>query len=208
MFLQNRFNLDVLYKDFPEARNCISSDGRERRIVTSSFNKLACFSDERQSDEAIRILGLTQPGNKRALKWIHRKYVEDNGNLDKYKVVLPMANGSDALGEVLSAPLIGEPLIGYTQSFLGIGAFDQRDETEAVLKYVKTKLVRILLGILKITQHNTTEKWALIPLQDFTSASDIDWSKSIPEIDQQLYAKYELTDKEIAFIESHVKEMD
>lgn len=114
MFLQNRFNLDVLYKDFPEARNCISSDGRERRIVTSSFNKLACFSDERQSDEAIRILGLTQPGNKRALKWIHRKYVEDNGNLDKYKVVLPMANGSGALGEVLSAPLIGEPLIGYT----------------------------------------------------------------------------------------------
>ena len=119
-----------------------------------------------------------------------------------------MANGSGALGEVLSAPLIGEPLIGYTQSFLGIGTFDQRDETEAVLKYVKTKLVRILLGILKITQHNTPEKWALIPLQDFTSASDIDWSKSIPEIDQQLYAKYELTDKEIAFIESHVKEMD
>ena len=208
MFLQNRFNLDVLYKDFPEARNCISSDGRERRIVTSSFNKLACFSDERQSDEAIRILGLTQPGNKRALKWIHRKYVEDNGNLDKYKVVLPMANGSGALGEVLSAPLIGEPLIGYTQSFLGIGACSSRVEAEAILKYVKSKFARVLLGILKITQDNPPEKWRYVPLQDFTSASDIDWSKPIPEIDQQLYAKYGLDDNEIDFIESHVKEMD
>ena len=47
----------------------------------------------------------------------------------------------------------------------------------------------------------------MIPLQDFTPASDIDWSKSIHEIDLQLYRKYGLDEKEIAFIESHVKEM-
>jgi hypothetical protein len=49
--------------------------------------------------------------------------------------------------------------------------------------------------------------WSLVPVQDFTSTSDIDWSKPIPEIDQQLYEKYGLTDEEIDFIESHVKEM-
>jgi type II restriction enzyme len=49
--------------------------------------------------------------------------------------------------------------------------------------------------------------WRTIPLQDFTSSSDIDWSKSISDIDQQLYRKYGLDDDEIAFIESHVKEM-
>ena len=47
----------------------------------------------------------------------------------------------------------------------------------------------------------------MIPNQDFTSASDIDWSKSIPEIDRQLYAKYGLDADEIEFIETHVKEM-
>ena len=64
-----------------------------------------------------------------------------------------------------------------------------------------------MLGTLKVTQDNSPDKWANIPLQDFTAASDIDWSKSIPEIDKQLYAKYGLDEKEIAFIESHVKEM-
>jgi hypothetical protein len=44
-----------------------------------------------------------------------------------------------------------------------------------------------------------------VPLQDFTSASDIDWSKSIPEIDKQLYSKYNLSEDEIDFIEKMIK---
>lgn len=207
MYLQNRFDLAALYEDYPEARESISSNGKERRIVTSSFNKLNCFSDEKQGDDSIQIVGLLT-GNKRRYRWIQRKYVEDNGNLTKYKVILPMANGSGAIGEVLSTPLIGEPLIGYTQSFMGIGACDEIDDAKAMMKYIKTKFVRTLLGILKITQHNTPEKWAYVPLQDFTSNSDIDWSQSVADIDRQLYAKYGLDDEEIEFIESHVKEMD
>lgn len=65
-----------------------------------------------------------------------------------------------------------------------------------------------MLGVLKTTQDITPQKWEHVPLQDFTSSSDIDWSKSIPEIDQRLYKKYGLDEKEIAFIESHVKEME
>ena len=64
-----------------------------------------------------------------------------------------------------------------------------------------------MLGILKITQDNTAVKWKYVPLQDFTSSSDIDWSKSIHEIDLQLYKKYYLDKKEIEFIETYVKEM-
>ena len=208
MYLQNKFDLDALYIDYPEAKELISSSGRERRIVTSSFNKLACFNSHKINDDSIRILGLVQPGNKRSYKWINSKYVEDNGNLYTYKVILPMANGSGALGEVLSTPLIGEPLIGYTQSFLGVGSFEVQLEAEAAFKYVKTKFVRVLLGILKITQHNTPEKWKYVPIQNFTSNSDIDWSQSIPNIDRQLYTKYNFDEDEINFIESHVKEMD
>ena len=65
-----------------------------------------------------------------------------------------------------------------------------------------------MLDVLKITQDNTRPTWRLVPLQNFTNESDIDWSKSIPEIDQQLYRKYGLEDDEIEFIESHVKEMN
>ncbi len=75
------------------------------------------------------------------------------------------------------------------------------------MRYVKTKFARALLGVLKVTQDNDRGVWTLIPLQDFTAKSDIDWSKSVRDIDRQLYCKYGLDEKEIAFIESHVKEM-
>ena len=91
---------------------------------------------------------------------------------------------------------------------MSVGCFDSKKEAEALLKYIKSKFARTLLGILKTTQDNPPEKWKFIPLQDFTSASDIDWSKSVSEIDRQLYRKYGLSQDEIDFIESHVKEMD
>lgn len=207
MFPQNRFDLDALYNDFPQAKKMISSGGRERRIVTSSFNKLDCFHDTKESDDDIQVFGL-RTGNKRAYRWINRKYVEDNGNLCCYKVLFPKANGSGALGEIISTPLIGEPLIGYTQSFMAIGAVEDRGEAEAMLKYIKSKFARVLLGILKITQDNPPEKWVNVPLQDFSPSSDIDWSQSVADIDRQLYAKYGLSDDEVDFVESHVKGME
>ena len=64
-----------------------------------------------------------------------------------------------------------------------------------------------MLGTLKATQHNPRDTWANVPLQDFTVNSDIDWSQSVPEIDRQLYAKYHLSEEEIAFIERMIKPM-
>jgi type II restriction enzyme len=72
---------------------------------------------------------------------------------------------------------------------------------------LKTKFARFQLGILKATQAITPEKWKYVPLQDFTSKSDIDWTKSVHEIDLQLYKKYGLSKEEKDFIETHVKEM-
>lgn len=65
-----------------------------------------------------------------------------------------------------------------------------------------------MLGILKATQDNSKEVWRLVPLQNFTIESNIDWSKSVAEIDQQLYAKYGLDESEISFIESKIKPME
>ena len=65
-----------------------------------------------------------------------------------------------------------------------------------------------MLGVLKITQHNPISTWKYVPLQDFTVNSDIDWTQSVADIDRQLYQKYDLSPEEIAFIETHVREMD
>ena len=136
------------------------------------------------------------------------KYVDDSHeNLKCWKALCPRANGAGVFGESLSQLVIGEPNIGYTQTFIGIGAFDNQFEAEAVMKYIKTKFARTLLDVLKVTQDNDRGVWRLIPLQNFTENSDIDWSKSIHEIDLQLYRKYGLDEKEIEFIETHVKEM-
>jgi len=202
---QNRWNLEALYKDFPKAKKMIGSSGKERRLTTSIFTTVDVFH-EKKRDGDLEILGLIK--NKRTYRYISPKYIEsDHENLKKWKVILPASNGSGAIGEVLSTPLCGTPLCGYTQSFIGIGSFDKKGEAMACLKYIQSKFARVCLGILKITQHNHKGTWLYVPLQDFTSNSDIDWSKSVHEIDQQLYRKYGLNKKEIAFIESHVKEM-
>ena len=64
-----------------------------------------------------------------------------------------------------------------------------------------------MLGILKITQMNNKDVWKYVPLQDFTPSSDIDWSKSIAEIDEQLFDKYGLDENERNFIRTKVKKM-
>lgn len=147
--------------------------------------------------------------HNRTYKYIESKYIEPLANQDFYKVLIPQANGSGAIGEVLSTPVMGTPVMGYTQSFIGLGVFKEEKECLNCLKYVKTKFARAMLGTLKITQNNAAPViWSNVPMQDFTENSDIDWSVSISEIDKQLYKKYGLDEKEIAFIEEKVKEME
>ena len=65
-----------------------------------------------------------------------------------------------------------------------------------------------MVGLLKVSQNVSQNVYQFVPLQNFTEQSDIDWGKSIPEIDRQLYAKYGLTEEEIGFIESMIKPME
>lgn len=206
IYTQTKFDLDNLYAAYPEYKEIIGSNGLDKRFRNNIFDKINAFTDRRESKSDIKVLGLQKM--KRVYKYIDERFVDaSHENLDSFKVLIPRSNGSGAIGEVLSTPLIGTPLIGYTQTFIGIGAFGTEFEANAALKYVKSKFSRTMLGILKITQDNNRDTWAKVPLQDFTANSDIDWTKSIPEIDAQLYAKYQLTDAEIAFIEAKVTAM-
>ena len=206
IFLQNKFNLETLYLNHPECVAIIGSNGKEKRLTTAIFSQLPLFTETQINKSDIKILGLIN--NQRVYKYIHESYLDKHDNLDYYKVILPKANGSGAIGEVLSTPLVGEPLVGYTQSFISFGKFTTRVEAEYCMKYIKSKFTRALLGTLKITQDNNRETWNNVPIQDFTSNSDIDWSQSIENIDKQLYKKYNLSQDEIDFIESKVRAMD
>ncbi|HEL2594004.1 TPA: Eco57I restriction-modification methylase domain-containing protein [Streptococcus suis] len=198
--------------DHPEIED-IQSKGHKFDVGSGAFKILSdiLYFDKKQSDNDVQILGLENLN--RTYRWINQDYLNPPESFRKYKVFFPQANGSGAIGEVIStpligAPLIGAPLIGATETFLSIGGFETKEEAEACLKYIKTKFARAMLGVLKITQATTRDKWAKVPLQDFTSNSDIDWSQSIAELDVQLYRKYGLSQEEIDFIESKVKEME
>ena len=184
------------------------SKGHDYDLTSNIFDKLyniVFFETKQGADECVEIFG--RKSNERVCLYVNRKYIAKHPNLDKYKLFFPKANGSGRFGEVMTDSDIGEKGVGHTQTFISIGAFDTREEAKNLQKYLKCKLARALLYVLKVTQDNKKSVWKYVPLQDFTAHSDIDWSKSVAEIDQQLYRKYDLTADEIEFIETHVKEM-
>ena len=175
-------------------------------LRTNIFERLQeILFDDKPNDgqDYIQILGRLE--NRRVYKWLRRDYVTDENLIDRVKIFLNEANGTGKFGEKLTPPFIVKAGVGCTQTFITVGAFDSEAEAQACISYIKSKFCRVMLGILKVTQHNPPATWAKVPLQDFTSAGDIDWHG---DIDAQLYSKYKLSESEIKFIEEHVKAMD
>ncbi|MDE6079011.1 MAG: Eco57I restriction-modification methylase domain-containing protein [Duncaniella sp.] len=202
---------DKFFEEYPKAKGALRS-GTGNMITSNSFNIYPEIFTEAKPTTGNYVQLFGRLGTQRVYRWIKREYVINNDYLNTYNVFVPEANGTGAIGEVLSTPVIGVPVIGvpvigHTDTFLSIGKFASAEEASACLDYVKTKFARCLLGTLKATQHNPKDTWANVPMQDFTENSDIDWSKSVEEIDAQLYKKYGLTEEEIAFIESMIKPM-
>ena len=198
---------DKMHKEHPEAITQLSQ-GHAYDMSTNIFDRLPQIFSKKLPDDGIayiRILG--RENNERVFKYIRRDYVNNVVNLDKYKILIPKANGIGAFGEIISQPQVCAPGIGSTETFLSIGIFDSQYEVDSCMKYISTKFARALLGVLKTTQDVTPDKWRYVPLQDFTDNSDINWNTSIANIDKQLYKKYGLSQEEIDFIEIHVKEM-
>lgn len=199
---------DLIHKDYPNAIDNLSK-GHAYDMASNIFERLPfIFYDEKPSDENDYVKIIGRENNKRCWKYIRRDYINSPENIESFKVLIPQATGRGAFGEALPELIIGEPHMANTETFISIGNFSTSVEAENLKKYVKTKFLRAMLGMLKLTQIGNRPVWGMIPLQDFSAASDIDWTKSIPEIDQQLYKKYGLSEEEMNFIETHVKEMD
>jgi hypothetical protein len=198
---------EQVFIDYPRVLS-VQGKGTASKITSNSFENLPeIFKDDTPNNNLVYIEMIGRIKGRRVYRWIRKDYIKSVESLDYYKVLVPEANGTGAIGEVLSTPIIGMPMTGHTDTFLSVGCFDSLEKAENCLKYIKTKFSRTMLGTLKATQHNPRDTWANVPLQDFSSKSDIDWSKEVSEIDRQLYTKYGLTDEEIAFIESMIKPM-
>lgn len=132
--------------------------------------------------------------------------------LNKYKILMSKVTAEHA-GEpdkngqfkIVSRTEIIGPKEVCTDSYLIIGASDSREIVENEYKYISTRFARFLLMLAVSSINLSSDKFQFIPIQNFTKDSDIDWNKTVEEIDKQLYKKYHLSDTEIAFIESMIK---
>ncbi len=169
--------------------------------------KLPEFSNKK-IENGYEIFGLDEK-NKRTWKYLSNDYPipKKSPCLNKYKVFIAEAYGDGVFGEVPSTPILSTPGQLCTETFLEIGPFETEIEANNVIRYIKTKFFRALLGIQKQTQHTTQKAYRFVPLQNFKNNSDIIWNEPINLIDEQLYKKYNLNSDEINFIESMIKEM-
>ncbi len=124
-----------------------------------------------------------------------------------------MNGGAGTLMDAGTVAILGKAYIGSPNSIcsnalIAVGPFSTEFEVNNVQKYLSTKFCRFMVGIMKSSQVLTKNVYKFVPMQDFISTSDIDWSKPISDIDKQLYAKYELSEDEISFIEEKIKPME
>ena len=148
--------------------------------------------------------------------YIKESEVTKNANLiSKHKVYIGLLdpdragvnNSTSGRNVITKVKSIG-PNEVITETYLMLDVFESRTECDACVKYFKTKFARILISLGTTALMYSKECFQFLPLQYFEEDTDINWSKSIPEIDQQLFTKYSLTKDEIDFIESMIKPME
>lgn len=123
--------------------------------------------------------------------------------IDKWKIYIGRAapgtgNRDTYPHRILSTPFIGEPGSICSETYLCIGPFETQSEAESALSYITCRLTRLLILLHKPSQDTTRKVYAFVPTQEWNRK----WT------DDELYAKYGITEIEIAFIEKIVRPMD
>ena len=191
---------------FIRQNEAISILRKVRNIGDTSFSKmvfpamtfgLRTFVSEFDSD--IYKDGLVKVYAQKRVKYIKRERIPSGKEfVDKWKVIIPEAVGSGEMGKDVFKPIISEPGSINTETYIMNGPYQSKDEAENVVSYINTKFFHFMVGLKKITQHTTQKVYQFVPLQDF----------SHPWTDEMLYKKYNLTEEEIAFIESMIRPME
>ena len=85
-----------------------------------------------------------------------------------------------------------------TETYILLGAYDTETEARNCFSYVVTRFFRFLIAARSSAQDLARSTYSFVPIQDFSRA----WT------DKKLYAKYGLTDDEIAYIEKLIRPME
>lgn len=138
----------------------------------------------------------------KGILYANKKYIQERKDaVSKYKVFISKANGAASSKipyAVISRPFVGDKDTICNMTYLMVGPFDSKAEATNVVNYMSTKFFRFLVSLLKSTQNALKQVYQFVPMQDFSK----------PWTDEELYKKYNLTQEEIAFIESMIKPMD
>lgn len=131
--------------------------------------------------------------------YLERSVVTNNEDwIDRWKVLLVKAHGTSGRDDVtiLGEPVVAGPGTACTETYLVIGTTDSEEEARNLAAYMRTRFVRFLVSLRKITQNITRDSYRFVPVLPM----DRVWT------DADLYDRYGITDEEVDFIESLIKE--
>ena len=172
--------------------------GREETSFAEMVHSAMCFglrTHFRKFDSDSAEEGYVKVYANHAQGYILQARVKRNRDyIDRWKVIVPEAIGSGDPATDIFRPIVCAPREINTETYVMNGPWKDRTEAENVAEYMRTKFFRFLVGLKKITQHATGKVYSLVPIQDFSRL----WT------DEELYAKYGLSDEEIAFIDGTV----
>lgn len=179
----------------------ISSDMMNRVVYSRNYFGLSTTINTQEKSDVNCYKVLSSKG----IIYTNRSTINDREKIiEKYKVIVTyaMSGGNKPTAEgnyqVLSSLKVLKPHEVCTETYLIIGVFNSLIESENLVTYMSCKLPRFLLLQALTSIHITKEKFCFVPMQDFSK----------PWTDEELYKKYNLTEEEIAFIESMIKPMD
>ena len=150
-------------------------------------------------------------GNKRITYTSIDAITQNKWAVDKWKVICGYKSEGASKGisnKVIYSIGLLRPNEACSISYLVLNTFDCEFETLNAEKYIKTQFVRFLVSVTLSGMGLSYRNFIFVPVQDYTENSDIDWSKSINDIDEQLFNKYSLTDSERRYIKSKIKPME
>lgn len=180
---------------FHKVRNFKERSFMEMASMQTPFGLVSSFKGYKKEPfkGAVKIYGNQYIG------YINEEQVLTNHHwIKEYKVYLPSAIGSGDVSKDIYNPILGEKNSCCTQTYLLIGPLISENKCINVMNYIKTKFFRFMVSLKKNAQHSNRGVYEFVPMQDFSK----------PWTDAELYAKYGLDEKEIAYIKSMVREME
>jgi site-specific DNA-methyltransferase (adenine-specific) len=112
--------------------------------------------------------------------------------------LIPKAWGTGVTSTDMLKPFLADTPSCCTETYLVVGPFETKEIAGNVLSYINTKFFHFMVSIKKITQNSMQDDYQFVPMQDFRQS----WT------DEKLYKKYNLSEDEINFIESMIKQVN